>query len=446
MNKLEFLKHWINSVGYATKASIQSVISIQLEGPNSADKFKAIAKEQAKEGPEEGIVVWREGDVFKAILAGNEVTIEGDVNKPLFYMQERITLPSGFHPMVKKDMVTTFGILLFNVVIFYESVGLIQPYINREFKGSDINNFYIERMADNPPEGEEVTEGKVSVDDCIKLLQNIYFLEGLGQYFIKPGGLDTLTVDPSILKRKKELFEKHKDELDNPVVFNSIVDELVNMDKEIQLNGPSKDFYINPGFITNARKRMFIAFGIEPNHAEGGWVPITNSLDDGTDLTNLVHYINTAVEGSYGRGKATGEGGARVKETIRLTSRFRVNENITDCGSKTTEAILLHPLIIDSWVGGKFLEGNKVINLTKDNKRDYVNKVVNMRVPQYCKAGLEEKETYCKTCLGDKLGAVAEQLSSELTLIPTGYMLQRMKGMHVAGTNNVTLDLDVCLK
>lgn len=445
MNKVDFLSYWFNNDGYIEKAAIQSVVTIQLEDPSSSEMFKAEADTQLKEfGKATG--VWVKDGKFFSYVNGEETHIQGDVSEPLFYMTEKVTVPAGFHPMVTEAMTTTFGLLLFNIVIFYESVGLLQPYVNKEFTKGLIENFYIERMVDDPPEGEDIPQGKASCTQCLELLDNIYYLQGLGQYFIKPGGLDALTVDPSIIKRKYELFEKHKDELNDPVVFNAIVDELVEMDRKIQLSGPSKNFYINDKFISNARKRMFIAFGIEPNQAEGGWVSITSSLDEGTDTKLLNHYINTSIEGSYGRGKATGEGGARVKETIRLFSRIRVNENIDDCGSTVTEPIELRKEVINSWIGGNFLEGKKVVQLTKENKDSYLNKTVNMRVPQYCRAELDEKETYCKVCLGKKLGSVVEQLSSELTLIPTGFMLQRMKGMHIAGTSNVTLDLDLCLK
>lgn len=433
MNKLTFLKHWFNNDGYIEKAAIQSIISIQLDSPDSAAAFKEVPG---------GVFV--EDGVFKTVIDGEVVKLDGDVSNPYCYMNDRFEFPKDFHPVLKgKEVLSTFGLMLFNIVIFYEALGGVVDYVNKSFNKGLIEKVVGGVMVDEPEEGEELPEGKVGVKACLKVTENCYFLEGLGQFFIKPGGMDTLSVDPSILRRRDELFAKHKDKLSDPVIFTAIVDELVDMDRAIQMSGPSKEFYINDGFISNARKRMFIAFGIEPNPTMTGWVPMIQSLDEGTDESLLPNYINTAVEGSFGRAMATGEGGSRVKEISRLISRASIVKDVIDCGSPVGENVLMREGNSKSWIGSSFLDGKKLGKITEENHKSFIGKTLSMRVPQFCTI---KDGNFCQTCLGDQLGKSGDMFTAEVILIPTNFMLYEMKKAHVAGSTNVKLDLSIAIK
>lgn len=433
MNKLTFLKHWFNNDGYVEKGAIQSMVSIQLDSEDSAGAFKNIPG-----------AVFVEDGVFKTLINGEVIKLDGDVTKPYCYMNDRFEFPKDFHPVLKgKELLSTFGLMLFNIIIFYEPLGGAVEYINKSFSKGLIQKVISDVMVDEPEEGEVLPEGKAGVKACLRVTENCYFLEGLGQFFIKPGGVDTLTVDPSVLRRRDELFAKHKDKLSDPVVFTAIMDELVDMDRVIQMSGPSKEFYINDGFISNARKRMFIAFGIEPNPTMTGWVPMTQSLDEGTDEKLLPHYINTAVEGSFGRAMATGEGGSRVKEISRLISRASIVKDVTDCGSPVGEKVLIREGNSKSWVGSYFIDGNKLGKITEDNHKGFIGKTLAMRVPQFC---IIKEGNFCETCLGDQLGKSGDMFTAEVILIPTNFMLYEMKKAHISGRGVSHLDLRLAIR
>ena len=433
MNKLDYLKLCFANDGYDEKAVLQSLITIQFEDEDSSGQFKKYP-----------YAVFVEGGKFNVLVDGKSEVIEGDVDEPLFYMDEILELPGGFHPVLKGQAVTTtFGLFLFNVVLIWEPFKGVVNYINKEFTKPLFEGLFRDIMVDNPKEGETLPEGKASVDQCLQFSHNCYFLEGLGSHFIKPGGVDALTVSPEVLKLKEELLEKHKHELNDPVVFTSIVDQLVDLDFKIVMSGPSRKFFIAKKFIDNSRKRMFLAFGVEPNDTGDGWVALPKSLDEGWDPEHLTDYVNTAVVGAYSRSMATGEGGAQVKETLRLIGRAVVSSSVMDCGTPATETITILESNKFYWVGGWFVANGKLNQITRENVSTLVGKGTAIRVPQFCKAPPGE---YCKICCGDGLGALGERLSAEIVLVPTTFMLSRMKAAHIAGSKTNLLDLEVVLK
>jgi len=433
MKKLDYLKWFFDNDGYNEKAALQAIIAIQFEDEDSSGQFKKIP-----------CAPFVEKGQFHALIDGGQVSIEGDVEEPMFYMDEILELPGDFHPMLKgKPVRTTFGLFLFNVILIWEPFKGVVDYVNKEFTKPFFENLFREIMVSNPKEGETIPEGKASVSQCLMFSHNCNFLEGLGSHFIKPGGVDALTVHPDVLALRDKLLEEHKHELDDPVVFTRLIDQVVDLDTKIIMAGPSKKFFIAKKFIDNSRKRMFIAFGIEPNATGDGWVALPKSLDQGWDPAFLADYVNTSVAGSYSRSMATGEGGAQVKETLRLIARAVVSFTHTDCNTPVTEDIEIIEANKFYWVGSWIRVGDKTDQITRQNVDKFVGKVTKVRVPQYCT--LVDGE-FCKVCCGEGLGAYGERLSAEIVLIPTTMMLQRMKAAHTAGSKTNLLDLEVALK
>jgi hypothetical protein len=440
MTKLDYLKRWFNVRGYKRKAAIQSIITIQLEEPDSSGLFKEVTDS-----------VFIEKGQFFTFIEGVLVALEGDVSRPFAVMDDKFTFPNDFHPVLQgKGCESTFGLMLFNIVLFWEPFKEKVGYVNKEFTDKFIIGLLNNLMVDNPKPGEEVPPGKASVDDCLKFSSNASYLQGLGSHYIKPGGIDAVTVHPSVLKLRDELFEKHKHELKDPVVFTKLVEEVIAADRKIQLSGPSKNFFINDKFISNARKRMFIAFGIEPNANDDGWVALPRSLDEGIDPKEIVTYINTAIVGAYSRAMATGDGGARVKETIRLVGRQSIatvdgtenGEMVQDCGSQVGEFKIISEKTLGYWMGAYVITASGPVMLDEENAKTFINKPLRIRVPQFC---MQPDNNFCATCAGRKLGMYGNRVSAEVVRVPTEQLLGRMKAAHLAGNRTVTLDLKAAI-
>lgn len=428
MTKFEFLKAAFAHRAYKRKEWMLSVCTIGFEDAES----KAILSKWP-------YAVWIEGETFKFHdHEGVEHTLEGDVLEPVFTMADTIDMPGDFHAALRGEaMTTTFGIFLFNVVMFWEAVGEVIPYQNRELTPGLIRDFIADIMVDDPAEGETVPEGKAPVRDVLKISKNANFLEGILYAIVKCGSKDALTVSKEVVDLKNRLLKENKDHLSDPLVFNDIVEQCVNLDYEIQMKGESATFYIDKSYVSNCRKRMFIMFGIEYNSETNTWVPLVDPLTKGWDPRHMVDYINTAIEGAYNRGKATGEGGARVKDILRIMGSKRVVQD--NCGVKVGEMVMMYPANKKLWLGCFTIDNGKDVMITKDNWNKYEGKVVPVRSMQFC---LTPEGDYCKTCAGKGLGASATRLPAAVSRTATVFMLLRMKSSHISGTSNSAVAWD----
>lgn len=429
MSKYEFLKHWFNVKGYRFASAIQSLITIQLDDPDSSGMFKKVPNS-----------VYIEDNQYKAVVNDQVVELGGDVKLPYVTMHEKFTFLKDFHPVLQnKQYLSTFGIMLINVGTMYEAFGTKVEYINGKWTPNVILPILSRLMVDN---GDDIPEDKASVEDCLRFSTFTDFFRGLSIHFVKPGGVETLSANPKVEKRKEELLAKHKDQINDPLVFTKILEELVELDMKEMMEGDSKDFFISKSMITNNRKRMFGMFGVEPDTDNPGkFKAVTNSLDEGLDPEFLMEVYNEALVGIYSRGKLTAKGGAQVKDLTSLFGRIKIVEE--DCGSKQGEILRLHKGNIKGWMGSWFMEGGKLVNITKDNANSLLGKPLNMRVPQYCKSKDGDK---CKRCVGDSLGALAHRLGSEVVNIAQKFQLISMKQAHVSGADLVKLDLDIAIK
>lgn len=428
MKKLDYLKLAISLRLYQKKIWLNSVASILTDAPANKGILDTLP----------GAIHRNDDEIFFFHPETNErVVIEdGDLSQPLFYKHEKLTIDGDFYHDVKPGTITTFGILLVNICLFWEPFKALVPYHNKLIEDRDIEKVISDLMVDNPKENETVPEGKASVDDCLKLSKQLNYLEGCNEIFVKAGSLQALDVADHVTALRDRLFEENKDKLDDPVVVADIIRQVVDADAEDQMNGDSADFYISKKYIDNARKKMFLVFGLERDFTTGELRLIKTPLNESWDKNMLTHYVNTAISASYDRGKSTGEGGADVNDLIRLFSRKRVSE--LDCETKLTETIVLTKDVFNGWVGSNYVEGGKVKRINADDTQ-LINTVVQMRVAHLC--GTKDGD-YCRTCCGEKLGSSETAIAGEVPLIATDFMLIKMKNAHVSKVDTTLLNLE----
>jgi hypothetical protein len=436
MHKLDFLFLALKNRAYTKKTFLLSVFSLVHDTPNNNKKLS--------EAP---YAVFRDKEK-KELYFINEnkerVVIEGHDNfdRPLFYKNDPITVELDVLDFVKEKTETTIGILLTNIVVMYESFGTRTSYINGRISGGTIMGVIDSLMVDNPTPGNPVPEGKASVDDCLKVTKQLDYLEGMNNVFVKASSIDVLTVHPEVIALRDKLLKELEDngKLDDPTAVALAIDEVIALDAKIQYAGPSADFFINGKFIDNARKKMFIIFDMVPDFNTGKYQLLRKSLNEGWDKDHYPEYINTAISASFDRGNATGEGGAEVKVAILLTNRIMIGGQ--DCGSPRTESVKLTKHNFKGWVGGFHLVDGAPVVINKGDT-DLIGKVVNMRVPQFCQ---QPEDNLCKTCAGNKLGAIETRVSAETVYIFTQFMLTRMKAMHVSQLKTITMTLEQILR
>lgn len=427
MNKLDYLKLALQHRLYQKKIWILSVFSVAISSDANDKLLEAVDGTLRRDN---------DGGWFVHPETKEHVRIEGvSPDKALFYKHEKITVNDEFYYGLKPNTVTTAGIMLLNKVIFWEPFGTRTPYVNGLIDSGTVRKVIKNLMVDNPKPGETIPEGKASVNECLKVTSQANYLEGCNEIFVKAGSVEALDVADDVIALRDRLLEENKDRLNDSIVVADIIKQVVDADMASQLSGASADFYIDKKFIDNARKKMFLVFGLERDFSTGDFRFIKNSLDEGWDKNLLTHYINTAVAASYDRGKSTGEGGADVNDLIRLTSRIRVTE--PDCGAKKTEIVILNKATFDGWVGSTYVKNGKLVKITSTDT-DLIGQPLNMRVPQFCQT---KEGNFCKTCCGDKLGYSPSAIAGMIPKFATVFMLIKMKNAHVSKVDTVKLSL-----
>jgi hypothetical protein len=148
---------------------------------------------------------------------------------------------------------------------------------------------------------------------------------------------------------------------------------------------------------------------------------------------------------------ATGDGGAKVKETIRLVGRMGLatEDNtpngvpIHDCGTPKGELKVISEKEVGYWFGSFIMTVDGVVELTAQNANKFVGKPVQVRVPQYC---IQPDALFCLCCTGAKLGSNGSRIPAEIVAIPTAQMEAKMREHHTAGAQTVTLNLTQCIR
>lgn len=435
MHKLDYLFLTFKKRAYIRKSFLMSIFSLVHDNPANRKMLEDVPYAAIRDDETKTIYFLDENR--------QRVTIEGgDYSLPLFNKNEKITVDVESHDFITEKMETTVGIFLTNIVVLFESFQNRTNYFNGKIAGGTIQGIIDGLMVDNPEPGQEVPEGKASVDDCLKVTKQLDYLEGMNQVFVKASSIDVLTVHPEVIKLRDELLKQLEDEgkLDDPTAVAVAIDKVIALDAKIQYSGPSKDFFINGKFIDNARKKMFIIFDMVPDFNTGKYNLLRKSLDEGWDPDHYPEYINTAISASFDRGNATGEGGAEVKVAILLTNRIRVAGH--DCGSPRTETVKLNKHNFKGWIGGFHMVGGQPKILSKVDT-DLIGKTVEMRVPQYC---TQPEDNLCHVCCGQKLGKIENRVSAEAVYIFTQFMLTRMKAMHVSQLKTITMTMDQILR
>ncbi|MGL4382904.1 MAG: hypothetical protein ACRCTA_04220 [Bacilli bacterium] len=432
MNKIDYLVEAFNQRAYVNKSFLLSIFSKVSQEDN--DKLLKIPYALLRDEENKKLYFYR-GD--------EKVFIDANYDSILFDKNEIIKVTGGASNYVVDEVETTVGLFLVNVVVLKEALGNKIEYVNKSINGGFIRDLIDSLMVDNPKEDGLIPDNKASVDQCLKITKQLDYLEGLNPVFVKASSIDVLTVHPEVIKARdeglKELEEKGL--LEDEIAIATFINKLVAMDTAIQLNGPSKDLFIDMKFIDNARKKMFLIFDMIPNFHTGKYELLVKSLNEGWDFSKLDSHINTAVSAFYDRGVATGEGGAEVKVIIQLTGRIEIGSD--DCGTTRTELVTFNKHNFKGWVKGYYLDNGKPVIIENKDKDKLIGKTVNMRVPQYCK---EPNDNLCKVCCGENLGGIGHRVSAEVVLIFSILMLLKMKAMHVSSMKVVTIDIDLALR
>ena len=174
--------------------------------------------------------------------------------EPLYGYKESVFVKKGSVINIDTDVNTTYGRLLANQLLLVENIGDKISYQN----GNWIKEGILERVMDIIAKDDDIDAEKSHL-----FVDSLQFVSSLTQICVPSASERSMTTDPRIVKRKKELLAKYRDQLGDPAVLSQIEQELIAMDKQWIKGDVSEGFYKSGKDFNVSRKRMFIMHGGE---------------------------------------------------------------------------------------------------------------------------------------------------------------------------------------
>ena len=352
--------------------------------------------------------------------------IAEDSTEPPLRMYEQFMLQKGMIANYNGEPIKTdVGKFFINALVFAKPLGDLIPYWNCTF---DLGKY-------NKTLSELILDGKVSRKQYEASINNLYWFSHDGSIFIQSFTEKCIGTDPKIIKRRDELFEQYKDQLDDPIVMAKIDDELVKMDMEYLKGDPGGAFYDAQGKKTYAsvRKKLWVTFGSAGDfgNEQSKYLTITHSLDEGFNQ-HTVHKMNNILRGgSYSRSMETAKGGDQTKFVLRAFQNITIDED--DCKSKKGLKIEITDKNKKMYIGRWLVNGEV---LTNENIDKFVGKEVEIRSPLYCKT----KPGFCYKCCGELFRKLhMKAIGMNELLISSTFLYTSMKYFHNTSVKTIRL-------
>lgn len=340
---------------------------------------------------------------YKEILVSgpsNEtINLESDWTKiddykqgePLFGWNEKIILKKGSLPFITDDIVTTYGILHFNILlIWYPYRGKVK-FLNEEFTSSKINKIAFDLLNDD----------KVTVNPEHKRFENaISLLTGFSPVSVPSLTRKAITPNPKMWEIRDKILKEHKGEIDDPNLAIKIKNAQMEEDSKYLKGDDSEGFLFTDKARGMVRIRTLGTFGAEPDYDDESKVKvIIPSLTEGLSIEHLPTLINSGRNKSINRGGNTALAGVTVKRSNRNNQNTTIVDR--DCGSTQGLRIWINSLNYNSYIGRYEVGKNKPIE--KDELKSKMGQIMYIRSPIKCLAD-ESSTTYCKICMGNVIG------------------------------------------
>lgn len=355
---------------------------------------------------------------------------------PFVYHESMGNLKVGDLRNVDRDIKdTSWGVVLLNAVVLIEACGDKIPFMEGPFTPGDIEKIFVERMADNPKEGEERDPDKLYVDEWLAVGKAVGFMDGF-EIFIPSITEKALQAYPDLDKDKKELFDKYtEEELRDPIVQTKIQSELVSKQKEFMKGDPSEGFLFKGKTLNMAIKRMFLIHGPEAGFDFGKEATLVpGTLDEGIDPKYFVEMVNSLRAGSYFRGAMTAIAGADVDLMARIYQNSLVQDDFCGTGDVFTDVV-----VNERYMGRYMMVGGKRVHLTKENYDTYKGTRQDFYDPCYCKA---DENDICSICIGSNQAAYKTSIGSSVAEKQSVLMYVMMDAAHAKELKVVSLKED----
>lgn len=358
--------------------------------------------------------------------------------QPVCAIRGLLELDAGDLPNVVEKTVTTYGNAFINCYILVYPFGNKFDFITGYVDTKNIESRIADTLTDTPPEGAERDDNLIYVDEFLKYGEAMSSLEGFSMLCVQAASPATMVPNPVVIKRRDELFEEYKDQLDDPAVVAKIQMELSALDKESLKDDVSKDFYMKGKSWDVIRMKRYAMYGVEGGFGnEADAVLIKKSLDEGWETEKIPHMIDSMRSGSFSRGKETALGGESVKTFYRIFQNVKVSEE--DCGTKLGMWYAITENNYTRHVGLNAMDASGYHLTTEEELKKLIGSKIQLRTPMLCKTNAPN---FCKVCVGEVLAARPEAVHIVTSDVGSAFMGARMGAMHGKALRTVPYDLN----
>lgn len=354
-------------------------------------------------------------------------------DKRRFNTYDTVTIPSGsYGPEGNKNINpinTTVGIWVFNKAFIEKELFDLFGYINKPITSKVFKEI-------NKKMSYAVMEDKLPLDAIKRYIMKTEKFQPYCNILSTSITENMLSIPKAIAKKKQELLKKYEKELatNDPIVSQKIEKELIEECKVLLKDDPSVDM-INSGAKIdwgNNFKNMFVMRGAsknpDPLNPNGDYTIIKSDFMTGIAPDEYAAFADSLTAGPYARAKKTADGGAMEKIFVKALEHLYILPAGSDCGTKRTKSVTLTKDNIDDWMYSYIVEsGNRLVELTSDNRDSYLGKKVKFRYSGLC----ESKKGICNKCAGNlftRLGIKNVGVASYV--IPASIKLKSMKTFH----------------
>lgn len=371
-----------------------------------------------------------------------------NVMQPPFHPLEAIDLKPGMLPNIYSEIRASVGTTLVNAQVLCWAFGGKVEFIGGKWKGKAVDKIVAKRLKDYPKsyivpdklsdcfndpifnKSGDTRNEPIYVHELLRYFKAMSNLGGYTQLTTPAASPKSLSIDPAILKRRDELLNEYRDQLNDPAIIAKIAVELSAMDKK-SFEGDDAEGFLNIASKSYdiVRMKTYIMYGLEYGFNTAGEAPkfIPTSLADDMDMTQFPAFVNSIRFGSYSRGKETALGGYGVKEIYRILQNYTIADS--PCNTKLGIPFLILKSNIKHLVDryGIDLKTGKTYLLDENLLNANINKVIFVRSPGTCTS---PGYTYCPLCIGEAYSKSKTALHSVGANVLSVVMNDSMKAMH----------------
>ncbi|MCM1230266.1 MAG: hypothetical protein NC489_09035 [Ruminococcus flavefaciens] len=343
------------------------------------------------------------GDV-KDLDANRMCKLFGRFRKPgsresviMYHLDDVIKIGPNESPFVKEGSLTTLGIYIVNKFII-EDLGIF-GYINKTFN-KKVHGSIDDQMAN------AMMVGDITPQQYANYIDRCQYLFGGPLSFLTGTSVSEtiITLPPRAKKRREELLKENAEGLraNDPQVAAHIEKEVVSiaLEEMRKTKDPAMALFdsgcgVDP--YNNYKTICVMKGAIEDNTGESptGYKIVTSNYDTGVSKEDMPKIADTVVTSSFSSGVATQDSGANGKKYNALFQNVRLQDRVSDCGTKQT----LPTKITGKHMFRYVVVNGKLVLITPENFKEFEGKVMPMRSGIYCKA---KPPQYCAHCIGDR--------------------------------------------